>query len=60
VLGVALIAYAVVIYNALGYVLGHSWPNLPVFGVAPCPTTIFTFGMLLLATGPLPPRKAHA
>jgi hypothetical protein len=25
-----------------------------VFGVAPCPTTIFTFGILMLAAGPLP------
>ena len=53
-LGVALIAYAGVIYTALGYFLGHEWPNIPVFGVAPCPTTIFTFGVLMLAAGPLP------
>jgi hypothetical protein len=25
-----------------------------MFGVAPCPTTIFTFGVLMLALGPLP------
>jgi hypothetical protein len=53
-LGIVLIAYAGLIYTALGYLLGHSWPKLPVFGVAPCPTTIFTFGVLLLAAGPLP------
>ena len=53
-LGVALITYAGVIYTALGYFLGHAWPNIPVFGVAPCPTTIFTFGVLMLAAGPLP------
>ena len=53
-LGMVLIAYAGVIYTAMGYFLGHTWPNLPVFGVAPCPTTIFTFGVLILAAGPLP------
>jgi hypothetical protein len=53
-LGIALIAYAAAIYSAVGYLLGHSWPGLPIFGVAPCPTTIFTFGVLLLASGPLP------
>lgn len=53
-LGYILIAYAAVVYTALGNLLGHAWPNLPVFGVAPCPTTVFTFGVLLLAAGPLP------
>jgi hypothetical protein len=53
-LGLALIAYAALLYPALGYLVGHVWPNAPVFGVAPCPTTIFTFGVLMLATGPLP------
>jgi hypothetical protein len=45
----ALIAYASVVYPLLGYALGHAYPAAPVFGVAPCPTTIFTLGMLLLA-----------
>jgi hypothetical protein len=26
----------------------------PVFGVAPCPTTIFTFGLFLLTSGKMP------
>jgi len=37
------------IYPVLGYVLGHGYPNSPVFGVTPCPVTIFTFGLLLFA-----------
>jgi phosphotransferase system glucose/maltose/N-acetylglucosamine-specific IIC component len=53
-LGLVLIAYATFIYAALGYLLGHARPNSPVFAVAPCPTTIFTFCVLLLAGGPLP------
>lgn len=44
--GVAFFIYALIIYPALGYVLGHRYPATPTFGV-PCPTTIFTFGLLL-------------
>ena len=43
------IAYAMVAYPLLGYAFGHVYPAAPVFGVAPCPTTIFTIGVLLLA-----------
>lgn len=46
--GVAMIAYALVGYPALGAWMGHSYPAVPVFGVAPCPTTIFTIGVLVL------------
>lgn len=45
--GFFLVAYAMIIYPIFGYFLGHSYPHIPVFGVAPCPTTIFTFGVLL-------------
>jgi hypothetical protein len=48
-LGLALMAYAMLVYPLIGMLFGHSWPAVPVFGVAPCPTTIFTIGMLLLA-----------
>jgi hypothetical protein len=44
--GAVFLAYALVVYPVLGYLLGHSYPSSPTFG-APCPTTIFTFGMLL-------------
>jgi Family of unknown function (DUF6064) len=43
-----LIVYAMFIYPLIGYALGHVYPLAPVFGVAPCPTTIFTFGIMLL------------
>ncbi len=45
-LGVLFTAYALLIYPLLGYWFGHVYPQSPTFG-APCPTTIFTFGMLL-------------
>jgi hypothetical protein len=44
--GVLLILYALVIYPVLGYFFGHIYPASPTFGL-PCPTTIFTFGILL-------------
>lgn len=45
------IAYAVVVYPILGLWAGHGWDAGPMFGVAPCPTTIFTIGLLMLARG---------
>jgi hypothetical protein len=51
--GLILMAYAIFIYPILGYVFGHSYPRSPTFGV-PCPTTIFTFGMLLWTDEKLP------
>jgi hypothetical protein len=44
--GALLILYALFIYPAIGTLLGHVYPASPTFG-APCPTTIFTFGLLL-------------
>ena len=51
-IGLALIVYAMVVYPLLGMVFGHGYPQAPMFGLVPCPTTIFTFGMLLLAARP--------
>jgi Family of unknown function (DUF6064) len=45
-LGMLFILYALIIYPLLGYILGHQYPYSPTFGL-PCPTTIFTFGILL-------------
>ena len=44
--GAVLILYALIIYPLLGFMLGHVYPAAPSFGL-PCPTTIFTFGILL-------------
>ncbi len=45
-LGIIFIVYALIIYPVLGHLLGHQYPYSPTFGL-PCPTTIFTFGILL-------------
>ena len=31
----------------------HRYPEIPMFGITPCPVTIFTFGLLLLTTTPV-------
>jgi hypothetical protein len=54
VLGGLMVAYALVIYPILGVLLGHGYPRAPLVGVAPCPTTIFTCGMLLWSGGRVP------
>ncbi|MEW6674067.1 MAG: DUF6064 family protein [Thermodesulfobacteriota bacterium] len=54
IIGGCLILYAMVAYPLLGIIFGHSYPKVPIFGVAPCPTTIFTFGILLWATKSVP------
>jgi hypothetical protein len=46
----ALLFYAAVLYPVIGMVTGHTYPEMPMFGVTPCPVTIFTFGMFLLTT----------
>jgi hypothetical protein len=56
VLGWVALGYAVLVYPVLGALLGHGWPESPLLGMAPCPTTIATFGLLLLARPPVPHR----
>lgn len=45
--GLLIMMYALVVYPVIGYFSGHAFPYSPTFGL-PCPTTIFTLGMLLL------------
>ena len=49
--GVSAIVFAMLVYPVLGMIAGHGLMAGPMFGVAPCPTTIFTIGMLILARG---------
>ncbi|TIP93624.1 MAG: hypothetical protein E5X58_10420 [Mesorhizobium sp.] len=51
--GVGFVTYAAVLYPLLGIWTGHAYPEMPVFGVTPCPVTIFTFGFFLFAKPPL-------
>jgi len=51
--GASLIGYALVLYPIIGYFIGHKYPYSPTFGL-PCPTTIFTFGILLFSKKRLP------
>ncbi len=53
--GWALIAYAALLYPLLG-AAAHGYPAMPTFGITPCPVTLFTFGTLLVAQGPVPRR----
>lgn len=52
--GLFIIIYAMLIYPMLGSFWGHAYPYAPMFGVAPCPTTIFTFGILLWTKDKIP------
>jgi len=53
--GALLVGYALLAYPLVGHAAGHLFPAAPTFGL-PCPTTIFTFGVLLLADGSVPLR----
>ncbi|MFA9459786.1 DUF6064 family protein [Thiohalorhabdus methylotrophus] len=42
--------YALVVYPLMGLLATHPYPGTPLFGMAPCPTAIFTLAVLLLST----------
>jgi hypothetical protein len=52
-IGSLLVLYALVAYPLIGLAVGHRYPAMPTFGL-PCPVTIFTVGVLLLTTAPVP------
>ena len=49
-IGTALLVFALLVYPIWGTLAGHGYPALPTFGL-PCPTAIFTIGVLALASG---------
>jgi hypothetical protein len=51
--GGLLLLYALAIYPLLGALFGHAYLASPTFGL-PCPTTIFTLGLLMFLRGPFP------
>jgi hypothetical protein len=54
VVGGMFIVYSLAAYPILGMLSGHVFPAAPIFGIAPCPTAIFTFGLLLWTRGRAP------
>ncbi|MFX1265173.1 MAG: DUF6064 family protein, partial [Promethearchaeota archaeon] len=46
-LGLILILYSLVLYPLVGFLHGRVYPEYPIFGIAPCPVTIFTIALLL-------------
>ena len=53
IIGAIFMSYGLVIYPILNYMFGHPYPYSPTFGL-PCPTTIFTFGLLLWTSKKVP------
>lgn len=51
--GWGLITFAFLIYPAWTYFMGHRYPAFPSFGL-PCPTTLFTIGLLSFLIKPYP------
>jgi hypothetical protein len=51
--GAVLVAYALVGYPAVAALAGQRYPAMPTFGL-PCPTTIFTLGVLTWCVRPVP------
>jgi len=54
IIGAFFIVFSMLLYPLLGYAFGHNYPNAPMFGVAPCPATIFTFGVFVFARNSIP------
>lgn len=46
--GTLFVFYAAVAYPLIGMAAGHRAAELPMFGITPCPVTMFTFGILLM------------
>ncbi len=51
--GWSLMIFAVFIYPAWTYLTGHRYPAFPTFGL-PCPSTLFTIGLLTFLVKPYP------
>jgi hypothetical protein len=52
--GMLFCLFALLAYPLLAWVAGHGWSRAAAFGVAPAPTVIFTFGMLVMLEGRAP------
>ena len=52
--GLMAVVNALIIYPIIGARTGHPFPDGPIFGIAPCPMAMFTFGMFLQTQGRFP------
>jgi len=53
IVSAVLLGYALVLYPAVGVLVGQRYPALPSFGL-PCPTTLFTLGVLIRSPRRIP------
>lgn len=53
VAGACLIIFSLAVYPVWTWRSGHTWPAMPTFGL-PCPTTLFTVGILAFLVPPYP------
>jgi hypothetical protein len=53
-LGTVFIIYSLIGYPIFGYFLAHRYPQFFPFGLVPCPTNVFTFGILLWTIKKIP------
>jgi hypothetical protein len=53
IVGAVFILYSLIGYPAIAQLAGQQYPAVPTFGV-PCPTTIFTLGVLMWCLRPVP------
>ena len=53
-IGILFVLYAIIGYQIFSYYLGHIYPKYFSVGLVPCPTTIFTFGILLMINKKIP------
>jgi hypothetical protein len=49
IVGLLLVVYAAMLCPLAGHASGYDYPAMPMFGITPCPVTIFTLDLLLLA-----------
>ncbi|MGH6621165.1 MAG: DUF6064 family protein [Alphaproteobacteria bacterium] len=52
--GIGMALFAMAAYPLIGALTGQALSQVPPFGLAPCPTAIFTLGVLLMAEPPVP------
>ena len=56
VLGMIIILYGLAGYQVFGYFIGHRYPDFFAPGLVPCPTNVFTVGLLLWTDKKIPKR----